>query len=209
MSFNFTRLAIPEVILVKPKVLTDERGFFMESYKYSEFAAFGIKEHFVQDNHSRSIRGVLRGLHYQKSPKDQGKLVRVVVGEVFDVAVDIRSARGIKREGNIPHDSPRGINKKGNIPQGKGSPTYGKWVGVRLSAENKRMLYIPPGFAHGFCVLSEEAEILYKVTEEYSPQHDAGIIWNDPELAIDWPIEEPVLSEKDAALPTLREAFHL
>lgn len=192
MPFDFERLAIPEVILVKPKVFPDERGFFMETYKYSDFAAFGLVERFVQDNHSRSIRGVLRGLHYQKSPKDQGKLVRVVVGEIFDVAVDIRSARGIKREGNIP--------------RAKGSPTYGKWVGATLSAGNKQMLYIPPGFAHGFCVLSEVAEVLYKTTEEYAPEHDVGIIWNDPEIGINWPIEKPTLSPKDAGLPLLREA---
>jgi len=176
MPFNFTRLAIPDVILIEPTVFPDERGFFMESYKYSEFAAFGIKEHFVQDNHSRSVKGVLRGLHYQRQPKAQGKLVRVVVGEIFDVGVDIRQE----------------------------SPTYGKWVGEVLSAENKRMLYIPPGFAHGFCVLSEVAEVLYKTTEEYAPEYDAGIRWNDPEIGIEWPIEHPILSEKDAALPMLR-----
>lgn len=176
MPFRFERLEIPEVILIEPKVFSDERGFFMETYKYSNFAAFGIKERFVQDNHSRSVKGVLRGLHYQRPPKAQGKLVRVLVGEIFDVAVDIR----------------------------KGSPTYGKWVGVMLSAENRWMLYIPPGFAHGFCVLSEEAEVTYKVTEEYSPEHDAGIIWNDPEIGIDWPVEQPILSAKDAGLPPLR-----
>ena len=178
MPFNFTRLASPGVILVEPTVFLDERGFFMESYKCSEFAAFGIKERFVQDNHSRSTKGILRGLHYQNPPKAQGKLVRVVEGEIFDVAVDI----------------------------GRDSQTYGKWVGKILSAENKRMLYIPPGFAHGFCVLSEVAEVLYKTTEEYAPEYDAGIIWNDPEINIDWPIEHPILSKKDAALPTLREA---
>ena len=178
MSFNFKRLAIPDVILIEPAVFPDERGFFIESYKYSEFAAFGIKEPFVQDNHSRSVKGVLRGLHYQRHPKAQGKLVRVVVGEIFDVGVDIRL----------------------------GSPTYGKWVGEVLSAENKRMLYIPPGFAHGFCVLSDVAEVLYKTTEEYAPEYDAGIRWNDPEIGIKWPIEHPILSKKDAALPRLREA---
>jgi len=161
MPFTFTRLAIPDVVLIEPRVFPDERGFFMESYKYSEFAAFGIKEHFVQDNHSRSKKGVLRGLHYQRPPKAQGKLVRVVVGEIFDVGVDIRLARAIEKDGSIA--------------RAKGSPTYGKWVGERLSAENKRMLYIPPGFAHGFCVLSEEAEVLYKTTEEYAPEYDAGI----------------------------------
>ena len=181
MSFTFTHLAIPDVILIEPRVFPDERGFFMESYKYSEFSAFGIKERFVQDNHSHSTKGVLRGLHYQKAPKAQGKLVRVVVGEIFDVGVDIR----------------------------KGSPTYGKWVGEVLSAENKRMLYIPAGFAHGFCVLSKEAEVLYKTTEEYAPEYDAGIIWNDPKIGIQWPIEHPILSNKDAALPMLRETLRL
>jgi len=192
VPFNFKRLAIADVILIEPRVFGDERGFFMETYKYADFAAFGIEEQFAQDNHSRSTRGVLRGLHYQKPPKAQGKLVRVVVGEIFDVAVDIRSARGIARDGYTP--------------QGKGSPTYGKWVGEVLSAENKRMLYIPPGFAHGFCVLSDVAEVTYKVTEEFSPEHDAGIIWNDPEIGIEWPIKHPIISPKDAELPRLREA---
>lgn len=175
MPFRFERLQIPDVILIEPTVFPDERGFFMETYKYSEFAAFGIKERFIQDNHSRSKKGILRGLHYQRLPKAQGKLVRAVVGEIFDVAVDIR----------------------------KGSPTYGKWVGEKLSAGNIQMLYIPPGFAHGFCVLSEEAEVIYKVTEEFSPEHDAGIIWNDPEIGIDWPIEYPIVSAKDTGLPRL------
>lgn len=178
MPFSFQRLEIPEVVLIEPKVFQDGRGFFMETYKFSDFAAFGITERFVQDNHSRSRRGVIRGLHYQNPPRAQGKLVRVVVGEIFDVAVDIR----------------------------KGSPTYGKWVGERLSADNKRMLYIPPGFAHGFCVLSEVAEVVYKVTEEYAPEHEAGIIWNDPAIGISWPIANPIISEKDAAFPVLREA---
>ena len=178
MPFKFERLEIPELVLIEPRVFHDERGFFMETYKYSEFAAFGIQERFVQDNHSRSVKGVLRGLHYQNPPKAQGKLVRAVVGEIFDVAVDIR----------------------------KGSPTYGKWVGVRLSAENKRMLYIPPGFAHSFCVLSDVAEVVYKVTEEYAPECEAGIIWNDPEIGIEWPIADPIVSPKDAKWPTLREA---
>lgn len=192
MTFKFTRLKIPDVVLIEPEVFPDERGFFMESYKYSDFAAFGIKDHFVQDNHSCSKKGVLRGLHYQRPPKAQGKLVRVGVGEIFDVAVDLRL--------------PRGINKKGNIPQGRGAATYGEWVGQTLSANNKQMLYIPPGFAHGFCVLSNVAEVLYKTTEEYAPEYDAGIRWNDPEIGIHWPIEHPILSAKDAALPTLRDA---
>ncbi|NPV29967.1 MAG: dTDP-4-dehydrorhamnose 3,5-epimerase [Firmicutes bacterium] len=178
MPFSFQRLEIPEVVLIEPKVFQDGRGFFMETYKFSDFTAFGITERFVQDNHSRSLRGVLRGLHYQNPPNAQGKLVRVVAGEIFDVAVDIR----------------------------RGSPTYGKWVGERLSAENKRMLYIPPGFAHGFCVLSQEAEVVYKVTEEYAPEHEAGIIWNDPDIGIRWPVAEPIISEKDAAFPRLKEA---
>lgn len=178
MPFTFRRLGLPEVILVEPKVFRDERGFFLEAYKYSEFSAFGIKAPFVQDNHSRSCKGVLRGLHYQNPPKAQGKLVRVIVGEIFDVAVDIR----------------------------KGSPTYGRWVGVRLSAEGKEMVYIPPGFAHGFCVLSDIAEVIYKVTEEYAPECEAGIIWNDPQIGIRWPVEDPVLSPRDARWPPLREA---
>jgi len=181
VPFNFTRLAIPDVILIEPTVFPDERGFFMETYKYSDFAAFGIKEQFVQDNHSRSTKGVLRGLHYQRPPKAQGKLVRVVVGEIFDVGVDIR----------------------------QDSPTYGKWVGEILSAENKRMLHIPPGFGHGFCVLSEVAEVLYKTTKEYAPEYDAGIIWNDPDIGIRWPIRRAILSKKDAVLPTLREVLGL
>lgn len=180
MPFRFRRLEIPEVILVEPRVFTDQRGFFMETYKYSDFASFGIRDRFVQDNHSRSVRGVLRGLHYQNPPKAQGKLVRVIAGEIFDVAVDIR----------------------------RGSPTYGKWVGVRLSADNRKMVYIPPGFAHGFVVLSDWAEVLYKVTEEYAPDCEAGIIWNDPEIGIQWPVKDPLLSERDAHWPSLSEAVN-
>ncbi len=180
MPFTFRRLEIPEVVLIEPKVFQDGRGFFMETYKFSEFAEFGITERFVQDNHSRSKKGVIRGLHYQNPPRAQGKLVRVVVGEIFDVAVDIR----------------------------KGSPTYGKWIGERLSSENKRMLYIPPGFAHGFCVLSQEAEVVYKVTEEYAPEHEAGVIWNDPGIGIRWPVENPILSPKDARWPPLKDAVN-
>ena len=180
MPFRFTRLEIPEVVLIEPAVFSDERGFFMEAYKYSEFAAFGISERFLQDNHSRSRKGVLRGLHYQNPPKAQGKLVRVVAGESFDVAVDIR----------------------------KGSPTYGRWVGATLSAENKAMLYIPAGFAHGFCVLSEAAEVLYKTTAEYAPECEAGIIWNDSEIGIRWPVEDPIVSPKDAGWPPLKEAVN-
>ena len=177
MPFNFKRLRIPEVILVEPTVFKDERGFFMETYKMADFVAAGIKKDFVQDSHSRSAKRVLRGLHYQTPPFAQGKLVRVVRGEIFDVAVDIR----------------------------KGSPTYGKWVGVLLSEENKDMLYVPEGFAHGFCILSEIAEVSYKNTNVYSPQFEAGIIWNDKDLNIKWPVKEPILSEKDRKWPTLRE----
>ncbi len=180
MGFKAKRLEIPDLILIEPEVFEDERGFFMEVYKRSEFEALGILESFVQDNHSRSVKAVLRGLHYQNPPKAQGKLVRVVVGEIFDVAVDIR----------------------------KGSPHYGKWVGLILSSQNKKMLYIPPGFAHGFCVLSEVAEVIYKTTEEYSPDHESGIIWNDPEISINWPVKEPILSEKDKKWPPLREAWN-
>ncbi len=168
--------AIPDVLLIKPKVFGDARGFFLETYRASWFAERGIEVNFVQDNHSASARGVLRGLHYQiKNP--QGKLVRVTSGEVYDVAVDLR----------------------------KSSPTFGQSVGVYLSAENKNSLWIPPGFAHGFLVLSEYAEFNYKCTEYYAPEHDRSLLWNDPALKIDWPLGDiaaPVLSAKDqAALP--------
>ena len=180
MAFTFERLSLPDVILVRSTCLPDARGFFMETYKYSGFAAFGITDRFVQDNHSRSKKGVLRGLHYQNPPKAQAKLVRVARGEIFDVAVDIR----------------------------KNSPTYGRWVGVLLSSENRYMLYIPTGFAHGFCTLSAEAEVIYKTTEEYSTQHEAGVIWNDPKTGIDWPIPQPIVSAKDAQLPSLEAAVN-
>ena len=164
-------------MLVEPKVLRDGRGFFMETYKHSDFQAAGIKEHFVQDNHSRSAKHVLRGLHYQKGPAGQGKLVRCSRGKIFDVAVDIR----------------------------KGSPTFRRWAGMELSEENSLMLYIPPGFAHGFVVLSDGAEIIYKCTAEYSPEDERGIIWNDPDIKIAWPVKEPVLSGKDGENPPLRD----
>ncbi len=178
MPFIFKRLEIPDVILIEPKVFEDDRGFFMETYKYSEFKKNGIPYEFVQDNHSKSQRGVLRGLHYQLKPMEQGKLVRCIKGRIWDVAVDIR----------------------------KGSPWYGKWVAVELSEENKLMLWIPPGFAHGFLALADNTEIIYKVTKEYSPEFDRGIIWDDPDLAIDWPIKNPILSEKDKNLPLLKDA---
>lgn len=168
---NATPLAIPDVVLIEPKVFGDDRGFFYESFNQAQFeAAVGRPVAFVQDNHSRSARNVLRGLHYQIQ-QAQGKLVRVVVGEVFDVAVDLR----------------------------RSSPTFGKWVGAVLSAENKRQLWVPEGFAHGFMVLSDVAEFLYKTTGYYAPQHERCIVWNDPTLAIDWPTDsEPILSGKDA-----------
>ena len=180
MPFTFHPLEVPEVVLIEPKVFGDERGFFMETYKESDFAAAGIAARFVQDNHSRSVRGVLRGLHYQKRPRAQGKLVRVVVGEVFDVAVDLR----------------------------RGAPTFGRWVGVTLSAEDRRMLYIPPWCAHGFCVVSEVAEVVYKTTDEYAPAYEGGVLWSDPDLAIPWPVREPILAPRDRAWPRLREADH-
>jgi dTDP-4-dehydrorhamnose 3,5-epimerase len=183
MPFSFQKLAIPEVILIEPRAFEDDRGFFMETYKMPDFAAAGIKANFVQENQSRSVKGVLRGLHYQNPPYAQGKLVRALRGEVFDVAVDIR----------------------------RGSPTWGKWVGVILSEENKRNLYVPEGFAHGFCVLSEVAEVLYKTTNIYSAESEAGIVWNDRDLRIEWPVKQPILSEKDGRFPGLTNAdikFH-
>ena len=178
MPFEYHPLQIPDVILVQARRVQDERGFFMETYRWSDFVAHGITERFVQDNHSHSLRGVLRGLHYQKHPKAQGKLVRALSGEFFDVAVDIR------RE----------------------SPTYGRWVGEVLSAENRCMLYLPPGVAHGFCVLSDEAALAYKVTAEYAPDLERGIRWDDPQIGITWPIADPILSAKDASLPLLQDA---
>lgn len=170
---------VPGVLIIKPLVFGDQRGFFMESFNRRTWReATGIDCEFVQDNHSRSVRGVLRGLHYQiRQP--QGKLVRVVSGEVFDVAVDIR----------------------------RSSPTFGQWVSVRLSAENKMQFWVPPGFAHGFMVLSETADFLYKSTDFYAPEHERSIIWNDPELNITWPSEtSPELSAKDSEAPLFRDA---
>lgn len=174
-----TRLDIQDVLLIEPKVFGDERGFFFESFNQAEFeAAVGRRVAFVQDNHSKSVRNVLRGLHYQIQ-HPQGKLVRVVAGEVFDVAVDIRSAL----------------------------PTFGRWVGATLTAENKKQLWVPEGFAHGFLVLSENAEFLYKTTDYYMPAHERCIVWNDPRIGIDWPImEDPVLSAKDARGVPLAQA---
>lgn len=176
---NVIRTAIPEVMILEPKVFGDERGFFFESYNERVFrAATGLSVNFVQDNHSRSVRGVLRGLHYQVE-QAQGKLVRCCAGEVFDVAVDVR----------------------------RSSPTFGRWVGTLLSAESKRQMWIPAGFAHGFLVTSESAEFLYKTTDYYAAQHERAIVWNDPALAIEWPVEgTPILSAKDAAAHRLAES---
>lgn len=170
-------MKIPKVILIEAKTFSDERGLFMESFKESAFAS-EINTRFVQDNYSRSIKDVIRGLHYQKNPKAQAKLVIATMGEIFDVAVDIR----------------------------KGSPTYGKWVGETLSDKNHKMLYIPEGFAHGFCVTSEKADVLYKVNSEYSPENERGILWNDPEISIKWPTAKPIIIKKDLELPTLQNA---
>jgi dTDP-4-dehydrorhamnose 3,5-epimerase len=167
---------LPGIVLVEPAVHGDHRGFFLESYHQARFAAAGLDLPFVQDNHSRSAQGVLRGLHFQH-PRGQGKLVRVVRGEVFDVAVDIRL----------------------------GSPTFGRWFGARLSEANRRQLYIPPGFAHGFVVTAPEADVLYKCTEFYHPEHDHALCWNDPRVGVRWPVGDPTLSAKDAAAPTLEE----
>lgn len=171
--------SIPEVLIIEPKVFGDDRGFFYESFNAAAFeAATGLTRSFVQDNHSKSQRGVLRGLHYQIQ-QPQGKLVRVVAGEVFDVAVDLR----------------------------RSSPSFGRWAGVHLSAQNQRQLWIPEGFAHGFVVLSETAEFLYKTTDYYAPEHERSLLWNDPELGIEWPIEQtPQLSAKDLAGKPLSEA---
>jgi dTDP-4-dehydrorhamnose 3,5-epimerase len=178
MPFTFTPLDIPEVILIKPKVFPDNRGFFMELYKSVEFKANGIEENFVQDNFSESSKGVLRGLHYQCNPMAQGKLVTVLSGSIFDVAVDIR----------------------------RGSPTFGQWVSAILSAENKQILWVPPGFAHGVLVLEDNTHLLYKVTELYSPECDRAIRWNDPAININWPAVHPELSDKDQNAPFLTEA---
>ena len=181
MGFEFIKQAIPEVVLIKPKVFGDNRGFFMETYKKSEFYANGIEIEFNQDNHSKSTAHVLRGLHFQKAPYGQAKIVRCTRGRIYDVAVDIR-------------------------PESK---TFGKYVKVELSEDNKQMLFIPEGFAHGFVVLSEEAELNYKASGEYAPQADCGIIWNDKDINIDWEIDfEPILSEKDTKQKTLKELFN-
>jgi dTDP-4-dehydrorhamnose 3,5-epimerase len=179
---NVISTSIPDLKILEPKVFGDERGFFFESFNQKVFEdTIGLKLNFVQDNHSKSSRGVLRGLHHQLSPMAQGKLVRVIHGEVFDVAVDIR----------------------------KNSPTFGQWVGVHLSGENKRQLWIPEGFAHGFLTLSETAEFLYKTTNYYSPQHERSIAWDDPDIGIEWPLidSDLKLSEKDINAEKLSQLF--
>lgn len=176
---KFVQAAIPDVLIIEPKVFGDNRGFFLESYQKRRFAEAGIQADFVQDNHSQSHQGTLRGLHYQiKQP--QGKLIRVISGEIFDVAVDIR----------------------------KHSPTFGKWVGEYLSTENKKMLWAPSGFAHGFYVTSVRAEVIYKATDYYAPQWERSILWNDPAININWPLnnQEPILSAKDQLGKFLHEA---
>ncbi|MBP1966987.1 dTDP-4-dehydrorhamnose 3,5-epimerase [Paenibacillus aceris] len=170
---------LPGVLLLEPKAHGDHRGFFMESYNREQLAQLGIHCEFVQDNHSLSVEaGILRGLHYQLAPKAQTKLVRVLSGAVYDVVVDIR----------------------------KSSPTYGEWIGVILSAENKRQILVPQGFAHGVCTLVPHTQLMYKVDQYYSPEHDRGIQWNDPQLAIDWPMSDPILSAKDRQHPPLQQA---
>jgi len=173
MPFSFKRLEIPEVILVECKSFSDDRGFFFESFKESDFVSHGIKTRFVQDNISHSLKGVIRGLHYQKNPNPQAKLVTAIRGEIFDVAVDIRV----------------------------GSPTFGKWVGEILSENNHKSLFVPRGFAHGFYVISNEADVLYKVDHEYSAEDERGIVWNDSALAIDWPTDKPILAKRDLEFP--------
>ncbi len=176
---KFLSTEVPEVILVEPQVFRDDRGFFLETWHARRWAEGGIPAGFVQDNHSRSGRDTLRGLHSQQAPHAQGKLVRVIEGEVWDVAVDVR----------------------------RGSPTFGRHVGVTLSAENFRQLWVPPGFLHGFCVVSASAQVEYKCTEFYAPADELGVAWDDPELAIPWPLRAPVLSEKDRRAPRLREVM--
>nr|WP_275900612.1 dTDP-4-dehydrorhamnose 3,5-epimerase [Paenibacillus periandrae] len=179
MTVKLVTTNIKDVLIIEPAVFGDNRGFFMESYNGKKFGEQGIKHTFIQDNHSLSVEtGVLRGLHYQLNPKAQTKLIRVTAGAIYDVVVDIRQS----------------------------SPTFGQWLGVILSAANKRQLLVPQGFAHGFCTIVPNTEVLYKVDEYYSPEHDRGIAWNDPALAIDWPTTTPILSDKDTRHPLLKDA---
>ena len=176
MSFIFNSLRIPDVISITPHLFNDERGYFFENFNHSKFKQNQIDLNFIQENFSKSKKNVIRGLHFQKNPKAQAKLVTAVSGEIFDVAVDLR----------------------------KNSPTFGKWVSEILSEVNHKSLYVPEGFAHGFCVLSEGATVVYKINQEYSPDHEQGIIWNDPDIGISWPISESIISEKDQNLPLFK-----
>jgi dTDP-4-dehydrorhamnose 3,5-epimerase len=176
---KFLPLAIPEVVLVEPDVFRDDRGFFLETYHKTKYGGAGLPEEFVQDNHSFSIRGTLRGMHTQVR-RPQGKLIRALAGEIFYVAVDLRP----------------------------GSPTFGRWVGEVLSGENFRQLWVPPGFAHGFCVMSESAHVLYKCTTFYDKEDEIALLWNDPQIGIVWPTEAPLLSTRDQAAPKLAEILH-
>jgi dTDP-4-dehydrorhamnose 3,5-epimerase len=180
MSLKVTETSLPGVLVLEPRVFGDERGFFFESYRAAEYEAAGIAGPFVQDNVSRSVRGTLRGLHFQE-PKAQGKLVQVLSGSVYDVAVDVRV----------------------------GSPTFGRWWGVQLTAEEPRQIWVPPGFAHGFCVTSESADFVYKCTAYYAPECERAVAWNDPAIGIEWPVAAPRLSPKDAAAPMLARAPNL
>lgn len=177
---KFVETSLPGVLLVEPDIYRDSRGFFLETFHAGRYAEGGITIPFVQDNHSRSVRGTLRGLHAQRG-HPQGKLVRVARGEMFDVAVDIR----------------------------RGSPTFGKWIGATLSGENFRQIFVPPGFAHGFCVLSDEVDVEYKCTTFYDGGDELSIAWNDPAIGIEWPVREPLLSKKDASAPRLAEVLDL
>jgi dTDP-4-dehydrorhamnose 3,5-epimerase len=178
MPFKFSRMRIPNVVLIEPRIFPDSRGFFVELIKESDFLANDVPTSFVQVSQSRSQKNVVRGLHYQLNPKAQGRLVSVVHGEIFDVAVDIR----------------------------RGSPTYGQWVADHLSGSNKKMLFVPEGFAHGFCVLSDEADIFYYCSREYAPDLERNILWNDPTIAIPWPVKDPLLSQKDSRGTLLSDA---
>ncbi len=177
---RFIETSLPGVLLIEPDVFEDNRGFFMETYHQDKYASCRINRVFVQDNYSYSQKGTLRGLHYQ-FPHPQAKLAFALSGEIYDVAVDIR----------------------------RGSPTFGKWLGVSLSAENRRQIFVPEGFAHGFCVVSETAKVLYKCTNFYYPEHDHGVLWSDPEIGIDWPVKTPQLSDKDSRLPRLGKGIIL
>jgi dTDP-4-dehydrorhamnose 3,5-epimerase len=177
MAFSFKALEIPDVLVVESETYHDDRGFFRETYRRSAFGEGGLDRTFVQANVSRSGRGVVRGLHYQRDPAAVGKLVGVAQGRIFDVAADVRP----------------------------GSPTFGQWVGIELADDDGRMLFVPEGFAHGFCALEDDTLVTYLMTGEYSSAHDAGVRWNDPDLAVDWPIRDPMLSQKDRELPLLSE----